>query len=50
MNTENTHRPKKATSLSHEVNCPTDTPQQMGFFERYLTVWVGFCIFIGITR
>ena len=20
----------------------------MGFFERYLTIWVGLCIFVGI--
>ncbi len=34
--------------MSSEANCPVDEPKQMGFFERYLTVWVGICIVIGI--
>ncbi len=34
--------------MSDQVNCPSEVPKQMGFFERYLTVWVGLCILIGI--
>lgn len=32
------------------VECPTETAPRnsMGFFERYLTVWVGLCIVAGI--
>jgi arsenite transporter len=29
--------------------CITKTPQGLGFFERYLTVWVLICIGVGIT-
>jgi len=28
--------------------CVTKKPRGLGFFERYLTVWVGLCIVIGI--
>ena len=30
--------------------CPTNQPESggMGFFERYLTVWVGLCIVAGV--
>jgi ACR3 family arsenite transporter len=28
--------------------CESSDSKQMGFFERYLTVWVGLCILIGI--
>lgn len=30
--------------------CPTEQPESggMGFFERYLTVWVGLCIVAGV--
>lgn len=34
--------------MSEDIDCPTETPKGMGFFERYLTVWVGFCIVAGI--
>lgn len=32
------------------TKCPADEPTtgEMGFFERYLTVWVGLCIVAGI--
>ncbi len=29
--------------------CITKKPQGLGFFERYLTVWVLICIGVGIT-
>ena len=29
-------------------SCVTKTPQGLGFFERYLTVWVLLCIGLGI--
>ena len=28
--------------------CVTKEPQGLGFFERYLTVWVILCIGVGI--
>ncbi|QDT12736.1 ACR3 family arsenite efflux transporter [Planctomycetes bacterium K23_9] len=34
--------------MSSQTNCPADEPKQMGFFERYLTIWVALCIIIGI--
>ncbi|WP_146524980.1 ACR3 family arsenite efflux transporter [Novipirellula artificiosorum] len=33
--------------MNHPNTCPTDN-QGIGFFERYLTVWVGLCIVAGI--
>ncbi|MEX0727598.1 MAG: ACR3 family arsenite efflux transporter [Planctomycetaceae bacterium] len=29
-------------------NCPAASPKGIGFFERYLTVWVALCIVAGI--
>ena len=34
--------------MSEDIDCPTETPKGMGFFERYLTVWVGLCIVAGV--
>jgi ACR3 family arsenite transporter len=34
--------------MSEDIDCPSETPKGMGFFERYLTVWVGLCIVAGI--
>jgi ACR3 family arsenite transporter len=31
-----------------ESTCPKTEPQTMGFFERYLTIWVALCIVAGI--
>ncbi len=33
--------------MKEEGHCPTDS-KGIGFFERYLTVWVGLCIVAGI--
>jgi ACR3 family arsenite transporter len=33
--------------MNSETSCPADS-QGIGFFERYLTVWVGLCIVVGI--
>jgi len=35
-------------NLSRETNSMTDKQHDMGFFERYLTLWVGLCIAAGI--
>ncbi|TWU57652.1 ACR3 family arsenite efflux transporter [Rubripirellula reticaptiva] len=34
--------------MNQPDTCPTDK-KGIGFFERYLTVWVGLCIVVGIT-
>ncbi len=34
--------------MSTQEGCPVEEPRSMGFFERYLTVWVALCIFAGI--
>ena len=33
--------------MSKENSCPTDS-KGIGFFERYLTIWVALCIVAGI--
>ena len=38
---------KEMTRMNSEKPCPADS-QGIGFFERYLTVWVGLCILTGI--
>ena len=35
-------------SCSTTDTCPQNEGQGLGFFERYLTVWVGLCIVAGI--
>lgn len=35
--------------MSNHVEISERPSQQMGFFERYLTVWVFLCIMVGIT-
>jgi len=34
--------------MSTQESCPIEEPRNMGFFERYLTVWVALCIVGGI--
>ncbi len=37
----------KDKEMNHPETCPTEK-KGIGFFERYLTVWVGLCIVAGI--
>jgi len=38
---------ERKTKVSTEDGCPTDS-KGIGFFERYLTIWVALCIVAGI--
>jgi ACR3 family arsenite transporter len=34
--------------MSEDIDCQAESAKGIGFFERYLTVWIGLCIVAGI--